>query len=326
MVRSSGHRNARRASSSPVPRMPPTHSAQKLWPHGSVTGALPSPSEQKSRRHTTHFRSSFSFCLITAEPGDAGVAAAKTRADDDGAFDGVRLVDLLAPIVAASFASFADPPGSARALRESSRARAGVWFLRASRLRSTSAATAARMPPVRATAMGVLPSAFRAARFAPSASSTSTHRASPRSHAMCRGVFPSAFARDTSTRGASQASSRASGTRVSALTASRCPPCAARSSATDRNDAFVAGETSGGHEPSASARTVAASPAAAAATSAARYAPLSRRAASLDGGIGPARARRMRGTSRRATRKSDETPPLMSAFVRAAECIFLHQK
>lgn len=305
MVRSSGHRNARRVSSSPVPRMPPTHSAQKLWPHGSVTGALPAPSEQKSRRHTTHFRSSFSFCLITAEPGDAG-------ADDDvRLFDGVRLFDLLAPFapfVAASFASFADPPGSARALLDSSRARSGVWFLRASRLRSTSAATAARMPPVRATAMGVLPSAFRAARFAPSASSTSTHRASPRSHAMCRGVFPSAFARDTSTRGASQASSRASGTRVSALTASRCPPCAARSSATDRNDAFVAGETSGGHEPSASARTVAASPAAAAATSAARYAPLSRRAASLDGGIGPARARRMRGTSRRATRKSDETP------------------
>ena len=71
-----------------------------------------------------------------------------------------------------------------------------------------------------------------------------------------------------------------------------------------------------GHEPSASARTVAASPAAAAATSAARYAPLSRRAASLDGGIGP-RARADEGNF--ATRDEKKR---RNDFVRAAECIF----
>ena len=70
IVRSSGHLNA--LARSPRPRMPRTHSSQKLCPHGSVTGDVPSPSLQKSRRHTTQRRSSRSFCRMHATPGDAG--------------------------------------------------------------------------------------------------------------------------------------------------------------------------------------------------------------------------------------------------------------
>ena len=56
IVRSSGHLNARAVS--PRPRMAPTHSKQKLCPHGA-SPAVPSP-RAKSRRHTTHRRSSAS--------------------------------------------------------------------------------------------------------------------------------------------------------------------------------------------------------------------------------------------------------------------------
>ena len=70
IVRSSGHLNARAVS--PRPRMAPTHSKQKLCPHGSVTGDVPSPSLQKSRRHTTHRRSSASFARTRAAPGEGG--------------------------------------------------------------------------------------------------------------------------------------------------------------------------------------------------------------------------------------------------------------
>ena len=82
IVRSSGHLNALVVS--PLPRMCSTQSSQKLWPQGRVTGALPSPSEQKSRRHTAHFRSSLSLLLIRSMPGEAGYVDAQLALGDSG--------------------------------------------------------------------------------------------------------------------------------------------------------------------------------------------------------------------------------------------------
>ena len=155
-------------------------------------------------------------------------------------------------------------------------------FFAASFRRSTSVAIAARTNEFRDTAMGVLPSQFREARFALAARSASTHRVSPRSHARCSGVFPSALGRETSTGVEASSPLSNSPPRTRALIVSRCPPCAARSNATERKAFRVSGVMSGGDGPSTRERTVTVSPTLAAAMSAARYDPLSERAAATD--------------------------------------------
>ena len=127
--------------------------------------------------------------------------AAGTRADvrDAGALDGVRLVDLLAPIVAASFASFADPPRQhlTRFRDRLVRERCLGFYER----------LACAPPPRRRRRgyrrrRGVRRSAIlpprSARRVAPGASSTSTAAAPART--PCKKLFPVILKGDTSTR------------------------------------------------------------------------------------------------------------------------------
>ena len=114
IVRSSGHLNA--LARSPRPRMPRTHSSQKLCPHGSVTGDVPSPSLQKSRRHTTQRRSSRSFCRMHATPGDAGArgdAAAAAYDPKDTAAKMAAANEAAAAAAAARYPGCSSAPATA---------------------------------------------------------------------------------------------------------------------------------------------------------------------------------------------------------------------
>ena len=294
IVRSSGHLNARAVS--PRPRMAPTHSKQKLCPHGSVTGDVPSPSLQKSRRHTTHRRSSASFARTRAAPGEGGTrrsGEARFGVDRDARVGVTFVFDDAArnarnpvgdagegdersePRRARGDASFRDPrrahPGVCR--RPTSPASpTGFGGLGAAPRRSarrcaslrrlTSAEMSARIAGLRETAMGVLPSLFRAVRVAPPARRVSTHRAFPAWAATCSAVSPAPFGLETSTSPVTRMVRK-----ISAW-----PRSAARRRATPRKVDRMAGVTSSGASASRRWRRLSPSPDPAAEMIAARYA------------------------------------------------------
>jgi hypothetical protein len=169
-------------------------------------GALPFPgSLQKSRRHTTHFKSSFSFCLISKDPGDAGHScdANSTFVFAFGVF-ALPASDVVLSVFREGVAFGRDPdlvvlasPPWCAVFPLVERISLCATFATSFR-RSTSAAIEPRHSAFRETAIGVFPSAFRTARFAPASRRTLTHSVSPFSHARCNGVLPSVLGRETS--------------------------------------------------------------------------------------------------------------------------------